>query len=198
MIKRVFDTIVAAVGLVLFASPMLVIAGWIKLDSAGPVFFRQERVGRFGCRFRIHKFRTMVLDAAAQGPAITTRRDPRVTRAGTFLRHYKLDELPQLIDVLSGDMSLVGPRPEVPEFVAYYPAELREAILSVRPGITDNAAIRFRNESELFDDTGDSREIYIQKIMPLKVASYVEYVRTHSFWGDIVILARTVQTILAG
>jgi lipopolysaccharide/colanic/teichoic acid biosynthesis glycosyltransferase len=196
MIKRAFDMIGAGVGLVLLLPLLVAIAGWIKFDSAGPVLFRQVRVGRFGCRFRIHKFRSMTLDAAAQGPAITASRDPRITRAGKYLRRYKLDELPQLIDVLVGDMSLVGPRPEVPEFVAHYPAISRDEILSVRPGITDDTSLRFRHENELLGDARDPRIIYIEKILPLKVASYVEYVRTRTLWGDLRILFRTARAFL--
>jgi lipopolysaccharide/colanic/teichoic acid biosynthesis glycosyltransferase len=196
MIKRSFDTVCAAVSLVLLAPVMALIAFWIKLDSSGPAFFRQERVGRLGRIFRIHKFRTMASDTVAGGLTITVAQDPRVTRAGELLRRYKLDELPQLIDVLNGDMSLVGPRPEVPEFVSLYPAEAREEILSVRPGITDETSLRFRNESELLAGAIDPRKFYVERIMPMKITSYIEYVRTRTFCGDCRILARTVRYIL--
>lgn len=196
MIKRVFDASCAAIGLVLIVPLMLLIAGWIKLDSSGPVFFRQGRVGRSGRVFRIHKFRTMVVDASALGPAITASEDFRITRAGRYLRRYKLDEVPQLIDVLVGDMSLVGPRPEVPEFVALYPADVREEVLSVRPGITDDTSLRFWSESELLSGDSDPRKAYIEKLLPLKLASYVEYVRARSFGGDIRILVRTVHAFI--
>jgi lipopolysaccharide/colanic/teichoic acid biosynthesis glycosyltransferase len=196
MSKRAFDVVAAFCALIVLGPLLLVIATWIKLDSPGPVLFRQERVGRSGCRFRIHKFRTMVVDAAARGPAVTAGNDLRVTRAGKFLRRWKVDELPQLIDVLKGDMSLVGPRPEVPEFVALYPTEVRQLILSVRPGITDETSLRFRNESELLGAASNPRQVYIDTILPLKLTSYVIYVNTRSFWGDINILIRTVRVLL--
>jgi lipopolysaccharide/colanic/teichoic acid biosynthesis glycosyltransferase len=196
MSKRAFDVVAAFCALILLGPLLLVIAAWVKLDSRGPVLFRQERVGRLGCRFRIHKFRTMVADAAARGPAVTAGNDLRVTRAGKLLRRWKVDELPQLIDVLKGDMSLVGPRPEVPEFVALYPTEVRQLILSVRPGITDETSLRFRNESELLGAASNPRQVYIDTILPLKLTSYVIYVNTRSFWGDINILIRTVRVLL--
>jgi lipopolysaccharide/colanic/teichoic acid biosynthesis glycosyltransferase len=198
MIKRAFDIVCAALGLVLLSPIMAVIAFWIKRDTQGPVFFRQERVGRFGRKFYIHKFRTMVSGDAARGLSITAAHDPRITPAGKFLRQRKLDELPQLIDVFKGDMSLVGPRPEVPEFVALYPSEVRDEVLSVRPGITDETSMRFRHESELLADADDARKFYIETIMPEKLASYVDYVRTRSFRRDFSILARTALTIIKG
>jgi lipopolysaccharide/colanic/teichoic acid biosynthesis glycosyltransferase len=196
MMKRAFDLVCAALGLVLLLPVMAAIALWIKHDTAGTVFFRQERVGRFGRSFRIHKFRTMISGAAASGLAITAEHDPRITPAGEFLRRHKLDELPQLIDVLKGDMSLVGPRPEVAEFVALYPPEVRDEVLSVRPGITDEASVRFRNEGALLEGADDSRRFYVETIMPLKLASYLDYVRTRSFRGDFSILARTALAII--
>jgi len=196
MIKRAFDIICAALGLVLLSPVMVVIAFWIKSDTPGEVFFRQERVGRFGRSFRIHKFRTMVSGAAGGGLAITAGHDPRITPAGKFLRQHKLDELPQLIDVLIGDMSLVGPRPEVPEFVAMYPSQVRDEVLSVRPGITDETSVRLRNESELLANAGDAQKFYIETLMPLKLASYLECVRTRSFARDFSILARTALAII--
>ena len=196
MIKRVFDIICAALGLVLLSPVMVVIAFLIKRDTPGEVFFRQERVGRFGRNFRIHKFRTMVSGAAEVGLAITAGQDPRITPVGKFLRQHKLDELPQLIDVLNGDMSLVGPRPEVPEFVALYPSQERDEVLSVRPGITDETSVRFRNESELLANVGDARKFYVETLMPLKLASYLAYVRTRSFSKDFWILARTALAII--
>ena len=195
MIKRAFDILCAVLGLVILAPFMLAIAVWIKLDTPGTMFFRQERVGRSGQSFRIHKFRTMVSCAYENGPAITSSRDPRITRAGKFLRRYKLDELPQLIDVLMGDMSLVGPRPEVPEFVAMYPPRIRDEVLSVRPGITDETSVRFRNESVLLATASDAQKYYVETIMPLKLASYLDYVRTRSFRRDFSILARTAMAI---
>jgi AATGal transferase len=196
MIKRAFDIICAALGLVFLSPVMALIAVWIKHDTPGEVFFRQERVGRFGRSFRIHKFRTMVSGSATRGLAITAAHDPRITPAGKFLRQHKLDELPQLIDVLMGDMSLVGPRPEVPEFVAMYPSKVRDEVLSVRPGITDETSVRLRNESALLANVSDARKFYIETLMPLKLASYLDYVRTRSLRRDFLILVRTARAII--
>jgi lipopolysaccharide/colanic/teichoic acid biosynthesis glycosyltransferase len=196
MKKRVFDAFCAVVGLALLMPLFAIIACWIKLDSPGPVFFRQERVGRFGVTFQIHKFRTMRTNHSANHLTITVQGDPRITNAGDFLRRYKLDEFPQLINVLKGDMSLVGPRPEVPEFVALYPPQVREEVLSVRPGITDETSVRFKNESELLAVADDPRQYYIETIMPLKLASYLSYVRTQSMSRDFSILARTLRAML--
>ena len=149
--------------------PGLVVAALIRWDSPGPVFFRQERVGRFGRPFRIHKFRTMRVNAEQAGQ-LTVGADVRITRIGAFLRAHRLDELPQLIDVFLGDMSLVGPRPEVPRYVAHYPAALRDVVLSVRPGITDPASLRFRNESEQLAAAADPEREYIEVILPAKLA----------------------------
>jgi lipopolysaccharide/colanic/teichoic acid biosynthesis glycosyltransferase len=167
--KRMFDVVVAGLALVLLSPLLLVLALCIRLDSPGPVFFRQERVGRHGRIFRIHKFRTMVPDAEARGLPLTVGRDPRVTRVGAFLRSSKLDELPQLIDVLQGTMSLVGPRPEVPRYVQHYPPALREKVLSVRPGITDLASIAYRRESELLARAGDPERAYVEEVLPQKL-----------------------------
>jgi len=194
--KRLFDVIVASIGLLLLAPVLIAIAVWIKLDSPGPVFFRQQRVCRFGELFRIHKFRTMVADAPARGPAITAGGDRRITRSGHFLRHYKLDELPQLLDVLAGSMSLVGPRPEVPQYVELYPPATRDLVLSVRPGITDEAAILFRDESELLGRSSDPHATYVQDILPRKLALYEQYVRNQSLTGDVLILWRTIVRVL--
>jgi lipopolysaccharide/colanic/teichoic acid biosynthesis glycosyltransferase len=195
MLKRAFDVVAAATGLVLLAPLLLSIAVWIKLTSPGPVLFRQERVGRYGRNFQLHKFRTMRADAE-RGPQITVAGDPRITRAGAILRKYKLDELPQLYDVLKGDMSLVGPRPEVPRYVALYPAASREVVLSVRPGITDHAAIEFAEESELLAQSADPHATYLHELIPRKLQLYESYVRTRSFVGDLKIIARTLQRIV--
>jgi lipopolysaccharide/colanic/teichoic acid biosynthesis glycosyltransferase len=192
--KRMFDFCASLLGLVLLAPVMISIAFWIKLDSAGPVFFRQERVGLQGRLFRIHKFRTMRTSAA--GAALTIGADPRITRAGTFLRKYKLDELPQLIDVLLGTMSLVGPRPEVPRYIAHYPADARARILSVRPGITDWASIHFKDENALLGASADAEETYVKEILPIKRALHLEYVANRSFTGDLRIILSTVTAIL--
>ena len=193
MAKRLFDLLLSGVGLVLLAPLMLVIALWIKLDSAGPVMFRQERVGRFGVPFRIHKFRTMV---DAPGPQITVGADKRITRAGAVLRHFKLDELPQLIDVLRGAMSLVGPRPEVPRYVALYPAALRDKVLSVRPGITDLASIRFRDENALLSAASDPEREYTEVVMPAKLRYAAEYVEHATLATDLRLIGLTIKTLL--
>lgn len=194
--KRLFDWLVS--GLMLLAlSPVLVaIALVVKMDSPGPVFFRQQRVGRFGRPFLIHKFRTMVTDAEARGMQITVGADPRVTRVGRILRKHKLDELPQLIDVFIGSMSLVGPRPEVPRYVACYPDDVRDVVLSVRPGITDRASIEFRNENEILGEAEDPHEAYVSEALPVKLAYYCEYVRTRSFLGDLAIICATVRAVI--
>jgi lipopolysaccharide/colanic/teichoic acid biosynthesis glycosyltransferase len=193
--KRSLDVLLAAMGLALLAPIWLAIAVWIKLDSPGPVLFRQERVGRHARVFRIRKFRTMAVDAPARGPSITASTDPRITRAGQFLRRYKLDELPQLIDVLAGNMSIVGPRPEVPQYVALYPAATRDLVLSIRPGITDDAAILFRDESQLLAAADDPQTAYVRIILPRKLALYEQYVRTRSLAGDFAIIWRTLVRI---
>jgi lipopolysaccharide/colanic/teichoic acid biosynthesis glycosyltransferase len=193
--KRAFDIVVSGVALLVLSPLLAVIAVLVKLDSAGPVFFRQERVGRYGRIFRIHKFRTMVVDAPRIGPGITVGADQRITRAGNLLRKYKMDELPQLIDVLVGDMSVVGPRPELAKYVALYPADVREIVLSIRPGITDWASIKFRNESELLSKAADPQDTYEKHVLPLKLAHYVDYARNRSFLGDLRIIAATIAAL---
>ncbi len=197
MAKRLFDIVCAGLGLVLLSPLLLAVAVWIKLDSRGPVMFRQERVGRFGAPFRIHKFRTMRVDAPRLGPQITIGDDARITRSGRWLRATKVDELPQLWDVLRGAMSLVGPRPEVPRYVALYPAELRELVLSVRPGITDPASLSFRNESELLARAEDPEREYVEVVMPMKLRLAADYVRNASLGGDIRLILATLGAIKA-
>lgn len=196
MLKRLFDWLMSGLGLLVLSPMFLVIAVAIKLDSSGPVFFRQQRVGRFGRPFGIHKFRTMLVNAEALGMQITVGADSRVTRVGRVLRKYKLDELPQLIDVFSGTMSLVGPRPEVPRYVMYYPATVRDNVLSVRPGITDRASIEFRNENDILGRAVDPHEAYVNEVLPVKLRYYQEYVKTRTFWGDIVIIFDTLRAVL--
>lgn len=196
MAKRAFDLVVASLALLLLAPLFALIALAIKLDSPGPVFFRQERVGRHGVPFRIHKFRTMVVDAPTRGPLITVGRDPRITRVGAFLRDTKLDELAQLIDVLQGTMSLVGPRPEVPQYVARYTPEQRAKILSVRPGITDPASLEYRRESELLARAADPERAYVEQIMPAKLRQAERYVDEATLWTDLRVLARTLRILL--
>ncbi len=195
MIKRGFDLLCATLGLMCLAPFFVLIALWIRLDSAGPIFFRQERVGRGGRLFRIHKFRTMRTDSE-QGGQLTIGQDSRITGSGHFLRKFKLDELPQLMDVIQGTMSLVGPRPEVPRYVACYPAEVRERVLSVRPGITDLASIEFKDESSILGASSDPEKDYVDKILPLKLAYYTDYVSRQSLWLDIRIILRTLSAIV--
>lgn len=193
--KRLFDLLASGIGLLVLAPILLGISLAIKLESNGPVFFRQERVGRFGKNFRIHKFRTMVTDAERRGLQITVGSDARVTKVGAVLRKYKLDELAQLIDVFVGDMSLVGPRPEVPRYVACYPAEAREIVLSVKPGITDRASIEFKDENEILGKAADPHKAYVDEVLPIKIRYYIDYVQNRSFWGDIRIIFATLFAI---
>jgi lipopolysaccharide/colanic/teichoic acid biosynthesis glycosyltransferase len=193
--KRLFDWVGAALGLLLLAPLLLVVAVWVKLDSPGPVFYRQERVGRFGRPFRIHKFRSMRDDAA--GLPLTVGEDPRITRAGRWLRRTRVDELPQLIDVLKGDMSLVGPRPEVPHYVAHYPAGLRERALAVRPGITDPASLAFIDEATLLAQAADPEREYIEVILPAKLQRAAAYAETASLATDVALLWRTLCVLWA-
>lgn len=195
MSKRILDLLVSAFGLLLLAPLLLVLAAWIRLDSAGPVFFRQERVGRLGRPFRIHKFRTM--RHAAPGLPLTVGDDRRITRAGRWLRRTRLDELPQLIDVLAGDMSLVGPRPEVPRYAAQVPAALRERWLAVRPGITDPASLDHLDEAARLARAADPEREYVEAILPLKVQAAVAYAERATLWTDLGVLVRTVRALWA-
>jgi lipopolysaccharide/colanic/teichoic acid biosynthesis glycosyltransferase len=195
MAKRLFDIFFSLFGLIALFPLFLVTALWIKLDSDGPVFFRQIRVGRFGKSFSIHKFRTMAVDSEKLG-YLTIGRDSRVTRSGHFLRKSKLDELPQLIDVFIGKMSLVGPRPEVPEFIDCYPEDVREIVLSVRPGITDRASIEMVDENMILSQYPDARKAYIDHVLPLKLRYYVQYANSNSVLGDIKIIFDTVLKII--
>lgn len=194
MSKRLFDMAAALAGLAVLAPLLLLAALWIKLDSPGPVLFRQQRVGRHGKLFSIYKFRTMRAAPAAT-IELTVGHDSRITRAGAFLRHYKLDELPQLLNVLEGTMSLVGPRPEVPRYVACYPPEVRAIVLSVCPGITDWASILYREESDILGRAADPERAYVETILPAKLEYYVRYVRERSFWIDLQIIFRTLSAI---
>lgn len=192
--KRLLDLIVSVLGLAV-SSPVLAAASIaVKRDSPGPVIFRQQRVGLGGRTFDIWKFRTM--RQAVAGAALTVGDDPRVTRSGRFLRSTKLDELPQLVNVLRGEMSLVGPRPEVPHYVDLWPPEARDRILSVRPGITDPASIEFRRESEELALAPDPEAHYVDVVLPRKVSLYCDYVDNRSFVGDLMILVRTAFSVL--
>jgi lipopolysaccharide/colanic/teichoic acid biosynthesis glycosyltransferase len=196
MAKRLFDLLLSSLGLLVLAPLLLLIALLIKLDSPGPVMFRQERVGRYGQPFRIHKFRTMRHEPAGQGLQITVGADRRITRVGGFLRASKLDELPQLLDVWLGDMSLVGPRPEVPRYVAHYPADVRDKVLSVRPGITDIASIEYRDESAVLARAADPEHAYIHEVLPHKLALAAQYVDRSSVGLDLWLIWRTLVAIV--
>jgi lipopolysaccharide/colanic/teichoic acid biosynthesis glycosyltransferase len=196
--KRVLDIVGSALGLSVLLPLFIIIAIIIKLDSPGPVLFRQERVGRGGRLFRIFKFRSMVVDANSAGTALTVRADRRITRVGIFLRRTKLDELPQLINVLIGDMSIVGPRPEVPQFMKFYTPDQHAIMVSMRPGMTDYAAIIFRDESLLLDQHSDPVETYRHQIMPLKFTYYERYSREIGVVSDLRIIIATVLLLIAG
>jgi lipopolysaccharide/colanic/teichoic acid biosynthesis glycosyltransferase len=193
--KRLFDLVAAALGLLLLAPLFLVLALLIKLDSPGPVFFRQVRVGRHGQHFRIFKFRTMSVVQAEGAPALTVAGDARITRIGTGLRRYKLDELPQLIDVLRGTMSLVGPRPEVPRYVERYPADWRARVLSVRPGITDLASVHYRDENDLLAAADNPEREYLDVIMPSKLRYALHYVDNLTMADDLKVLGLTLRAV---
>jgi lipopolysaccharide/colanic/teichoic acid biosynthesis glycosyltransferase len=193
--KRLFDIVASGLGLIVLSPLFLVLAIWIKLDSKGPVFYRQVRVGLNNKDFRIFKFRSMRVGADKGSLVTIGGRDPRVTRSGYWIRKFKLDELPQLINVFVGDMSLVGPRPEVRHYVDYYTPEQMH-VLDVRPGITDPASIKFRNENELMEKAEDPEKYYIEVIMQEKIRLYLEYVNHHSFLGDIGLIFKTFWTII--
>jgi lipopolysaccharide/colanic/teichoic acid biosynthesis glycosyltransferase len=193
-LKRMLDVAVSATALVCLSPFLLPAALAVKLSSPGPIFFRQARVGRHGQTFRIIKLRTMRVSEG--GRSITVGRDPRITRLGQILRQSKIDEIPQLINVLRGEMSLVGPRPEVPEYVARYPQEIREKILSVRPGITDRSSIKYRSEGEMLAQVSNPEEYYETVILPDKLAMAVSYAENASIREDIMILFATIRAIV--
>ena len=193
--KRLFDIIASGLGLIVLSPLFLILAIWIKLDSKGPVFYRQVRVGKNNKDFRIFKFRSMRVGADKGSLVTIGGHDPRVTRSGYFIRKFKFDELPQLINVFIGDMSLVGPRPEVRHYVDYWTPEQMH-VLDVRPGITDPASIKFRNENELMGLADDPEKFYIEVIMQEKIRLYLEYVESHSFLGDIGLIFKTFWTIV--
>lgn len=195
MPKRLFDLCCAAAGLVLLVPVLAAVALWVVWDSPGPALFRQQRVGRAGRLFHIVKFRTMHPRAETAGPPLTVGADGRITRAGHWLRRTKIDELPQLFNVLLGHMSLVGPRPEVPRYVALYPDDLRTLVLSVRPGITDRASIEFRDESTLLGQSSDPERTYVEQILPIKLRYGADYARSHTLRGDLAIILRTLAAL---
>lgn len=193
--KRLFDIFLSGFGLILLSPLFLVIAIWIKLDSHGPIFYRQVRVGRNNSEFRIFKFRSMRIGSDKGSLVTIGGRDPRITRSGYFIRKFKIDELPQLINVFIGDMSLVGPRPEVRHYVNYWTPEQMH-VLDVRPGITDPASIKFRNENELLAKADDPEKYYIEVIMQEKIRLYLDYVEKSSFWYDIKLIFQTFKVII--
>lgn len=192
--KRLFDVIASGLGLIVLSPLFFILAIWIKLDSKGPVFYRQVRVGYKNKDFRIFKFRSMRVGADKGSLVTIGGHDPRVTKSGYFIRKFKFDELPQLINVFLGDMSLVGPRPEVRHYVDYWTPEQMH-VLDVRPGITDPASIKFRNENELMEQAEDPEKYYIEVIMQEKIKLYLEYVEKHSFLYDIGLIFKTFWVI---
>ncbi|ELR99052.1 sugar transferase [Gloeocapsa sp. PCC 73106] len=192
--KRLFDLVSSSLGLIVVSPLLSIIAIWIKIDSPGPIIFQQTRVGKGGKEFKIYKFRTMFVNAETLGKSITVGNDFRITKAGKLLRKYKLDELPQLVNVFKGEMSLVGPRPEVPRYVAFYTSEQRQ-VLKIRPGITDLASIRFRNESEILAQSEDPEAFYINNIIPQKIALNQQYIQRASLATDLIIIWQTIAAL---
>lgn len=193
--KRLFDVIASSLGLLVLSPLFILVAIWIRLDSKGPIFYRQTRVGRYNKDFQIFKFRSMRVGADKGSLVTIGGRDPRITRSGYFIRKCKIDELPQLINVFVGDMSLVGPRPEVRHYVNYWtPEQMR--VLDVRPGITDPASIMFRNENELMAEVENPEDYYINVIMQEKIKLYLQYVDQSSFWYDIKLIFQTLKVIV--
>lgn len=193
-LKRTFDILFSSIGLLILLPVFLVMAVWIKADSEGPVFYRQVRVGMYGKLFRIFKFRSMRLGSDKASQITIGERDSRITRSGIIIRKYKLDELPQLINVFTGDMSFVGPRPEVPKYVDLY-TEAQRHVLDVRPGITDMASIKYINENELLGKANNPEDYYIHTIMPDKLSINLEYVKNNSFMDDVTIIFKTLSKI---
>lgn len=195
--KRIFDFFLSAVGLAILSSLFLLMAILIKLDSKGPIFFKQERIGLKGKVFNIYKFRTMLVNAEREDKQITIGLDPRITRLGRILRKFNLDELPQLINVLKGEMSLVGPRPEVSKYVKLYSEEQRK-VLSVKPGMTDYASIKFNKENEILAGSSHPENDYVKKVMPQKIILNLRYINDRSILLDFKLILRTLKEILEG
>ena len=194
--KRIFDIVASGIGLILLSPLFVILAIWIKCDSIGPVFYKQVRVGRNNMDFQLFKFRSMRVGSDKKGLITVGGHDPRITRSGYYIRKYKLDEFPQLINVFKGDMSLVGPRPEVRKYVDMYTEEQMH-VLDVRPGITDLASIRYRNENELLERVNDPDKYYVEVIMPDKLRINLEYVARHSFTFDIRLIFQTFRAIVS-
>jgi len=195
MSKRLFDIIFSFLGIVILFPILIVISVLVKLVSPGPVFFRGKRIGRFGKPFRVYKFRTMVVDAEEKGGPSTAADDPRLTKIGNFLKKYQLDELPQLINVLIGEMSLVGPRPEVKVYIDMFSEEEKRTILSVRSGMTDLASLWNFHEGNILKGSSDPEKTYMEKIRPEKIRLQIKYVKERSFLGDIKIILKTILKI---
>lgn len=193
--KRGFDVVCAALGLVALSPLFAVLAACIKLGDGGPVFFRQQRTGYRGRPFRIWKFRTMVPDAERRGALLTADRDPRITRVGHWLRRTKMDELPQLLNVLAGEMSLVGPRPEVARYVALYTPAQR-GVIDIVPGITDPASLAYRDEGRLLAGAPDPERAYVDRIMPDKIRLNLEYAGRATLWTDVAVILNTVRHLV--
>lgn len=193
--KRVFDFVVALIMLIVLCIPMIIISIWIKIDSKGPVFYRQERVTTNGEHFKIHKFRTMVSNADKIGTQVTVDNDSRITNVGSKLRRVRLDELPQLIDVLQGTMSFVGTRPEAVKYVDQYKPEYMATLL-MPAGITSEASIRYKDEDKLLKKADDVDKAYVEKVLPGKMKYNLESIKKFSFWGEIVTMFRTVLAVL--
>ena len=194
--KRIFDIVASGIGLILLSPLFVILAIWVKCDSIGPVFYKQVRVGRNNMDFQLFKFRSMRVGSDKKGLITVGGHDPRITRSGYYIRKYKLDEFPQLINVFKGDMSLVGPRPEVRKYVDMYTEEQMH-VLDVRPGITDLASIRYRNENELLERVNDPDKYYVEVIMPDKLRINLEYVARHSFTFDIRLIFQTFRAIVS-
>ncbi len=194
--KRIFDLIVATGALILLSPLLLFIALVLKISSKGPVFFCQKRVGQYEKQFYIYKFRTMVVNAEMQGLKLTVGKDTRITPLGHLLRKTKIDELPQLLNVVCGTMSLVGPRPEVPEFICYYPDDIRAIVFKVRPGITDWASIKMIDENKILAGSNNPQQLYIEKILPEKLSYAVSYVHQHNLLLDLRLLGLTIVKII--
>jgi len=189
--KRCFDFVLSLMGLIALL-PVFIIVAWVVKMDGGPVFYRQQRVGKYGTLFNIYKFRSMVIDADKTGAKVTASHDPRITRIGSLLRKTKIDELPQLFNVLTGDMSLVGPRPEVSYYVSKWPDTCRETILSVKPGITDYATLYYNDEQAVLAKAEDPEKAYLKEVMPHKLRMYEQYVNDQNFWLDIRIILATL------
>lgn len=196
ILKRIIDIVLSIIGIVVMAIPMIIIAIAIKLNSKGPVLFRQERVGKNFQHFKINKFRTMVTDAEKKGMQITVGKDNRITSVGNFLRKSKLDEFPQLFNVLFGEMSFVGPRPEVPKYVELYD-EYQKNVLKVKPGITDLASIEYRDESTVLAQSDDPEKAYIEEVLPTKLKLNMKYIKNMSVFYDFYLILKTLLRIIS-